>query len=525
MSNIHQPRSPRHIVEPGRAQTAADFETPEWNEIRYIADEYAGNVRYWQPGAKKKSFENGETFAYRILPEVAPANNTELFLPTRQSDGTLSARAIWPINVIDKFGFDHKVSFIPTLPFVPTIGKYEPYSGPYDNPYRLLTGFLWSRRKRLPKEWLPLVMTTDEITEYRKQNGLWNTFFSTLLLPLPKFRYFSYALVYRGYDVKAERDFEFDGEPFGVGMNDGLQIVSINQQAYDDLKREYARRARTASTGTIDEFYFPDPADASQGTINYVRNRSYPNPVDSSAGKSEGFGYAGAVECRYHYSATKFREVDLRLNAEFLDRYYENWQPWSQMLQSTIGAEQVRLIARIAPELKSPCEQAWDRHPVLMDAWEEAFAVAPDDYDFHETLHTVYGTNESDSVVAGETNVHRSRPSIPPSVNHGETSTSSESVREEAHPQRQATPPTDISEPPLDAMLPSPRSRTLSAIDVPETSRLSVPAVLRSRQVPHSTVSPLQVIGERSRRGLLAGATEFEELEPEFPPPSDDVPF
>ena len=509
MNNIYQPRVPRQIEEAGRAQTAADFEPPEWNETRYIADAYVNTVRYWQPGAKKKSYDNSEIFAYRILPEVAPVHESESFLPARRSDGSLSSRAIWPVCVIEKFGFDRKISFIPTLPYVPGDGRYEPYGGLYDNPYHLLTSFLWRRKeKRLPKEWAPLVMTTDKITEYRKQHGLWNSFFSTLLLPLPKFRYFSYALLYRGYDVKTECDFEFDGLPYGLGADDGLQVVSVNQQVYGDLKREYARKARTASAGAMDEFYFPDPAAPDQGTINHVWNRSFPNPVDSSAGKQEGFGYAGAVECRYHLSATNFRETDLRLDAAFLDQYYEQWQPWPQMLRGTTGIEQVRLIARYAPELKSPCEQAWERYPVLMTAWEEAFAGAPDSYDFYETLHTIYGMNGSEPPVVPETNATRHRAQTPPPpLPASSPVTTMNDIEEPTAPLREETP-----------MLP--RSRTLSPVDVPET----IHAATRPRSTPR-LLSPLKAIGERNQRGLGDSDLGTPDYEEEFLPSGNGAAF
>lgn len=494
MSINHSPRNPRVFEDVGRAQTAADFEPPDWNETRYIAAEFADEVRYWQPGAKKKSFENGDIFAYRILPEVASADCAESFPPGRRADGSLSVNAVWPINVIDKFGFERKISFIPTLPYVPSTGRYERYAGPYDNPYRLLTTWLWNHKgKRLPQGWTPLVMTTDEIAEYRKRNGLWNAFFSTLLLPLPKFRYFSYALLYRGYDTGAERDFEFDGEPFGAGPDDGLQIVSVNQQVYEDLRREYGRKARSASVGVTDEFYFPDPADPGQGTINHIRNRNYPNPVDENAGKPEGFGYFAAVESRYHRSPTQFRDVDLRLEPSFLDRYYDRWQPWWKMLAGTTGAEQVALIARYAPELRGPCERAWERHPVLMEAWQESFAGAPDDYDFRETLDLIFGANECEPGGVPEKGTSRHRPAEP-------------EAKEPVDP-----PPDPVPE----EMPPRRQAQTLSRVDMPDVALLAG----RSRQP--NTVGPLQAVGDRIRSGLFPEQEDFED------DPNDDpaVPF
>jgi len=479
----------RNIQNTGRAQTDADFKTPQWNGTHYIADEFADSVQHWQPGAKTGSYEDGEIFAYRILPEIADQGDSPSFFPARMTDGSLSDHTIWPVNVIEKFGFERKVSFIPTLPYVPVDEQYEPYCGPYDNPYRLLTTWLWNRKgkgKQLPKEWVPLVMTTAEINEYRKQNGLWNSLFATLLLPLPKFRYFSYALIYRGYDTKKGRDFEFNGMPFGVGPKDGLQVVSINQQAYDDLKREYARKARTASGGTMDEFYFPDPAEVNQGTINHIRNRNFPDPVNGDTGKPGGFGYAGAVESRYHLSADKFQEVDLRLSPPFLKRYYEQWQPWPSVLKGTVGIAQVKLIARYAPELKSPCEQAWEQHPALMDAWQKAFAGAPDEYDFHKTLHRIYGTTETEQQEGSEKPVRRYRGSNPPT--------------EQGEEERTRPVPKRFQE----EMPASPMVRPLPSIDTPETTR-------PPRAIVQPLAGPLEAVSRFAKRGPTDLEAEYDE--------------
>lgn len=477
----------RDFSEPFRAQTEADLETPDWNEFRYFDPQENPDVQYWQPGTKKKSFENGETFVFRILPACRydQANDQASFPPGRNEKGLLDEGAIWPVNVVEKFGADRKVSFIPTLPYVPLNGTYPPHASPNDNPYYLLTSTLWRLKSstKLPPSWRPLVMTSEEINEYRKKAKLFGAFHSQLLLPLPKWRYFSYSLIYRGYHLEAGEDFLYENAPYGIFPEQGLQLVSVNQQAFQDIQREYARRARSAASGLSDEFYFADPAEANQGMLNYVWNRKFPSPVDSNPMKLEGFGYAGAVENRYHLSPSQFQQIDLVLPAAFLQWYSRQWRPIGHVLRGTTGVELVRLLARFAPELREPCKLAWQRHRTLMEAWEEEFAGAPSDYDFHETLDMIYGTRETEQT--------RERSAVSgPERFEGETERTEISFEEMPHR----------------AM-----SRTPSAVDYPAKTRNM--ATLPSGGTARMT-SPLQAIGERMRYENTVAADEDASFEP-----------
>lgn len=498
MNTDRQQERPRGIPGNVRAQTEADIELPDWNEVRYIDPEFGESVQYRQAGTKKKSFDNGEKFVYRMAPECELTDTGEVsrFPAGRDGNGFLTTGTVWPVNVIEKFGLNRKVSFIPTLPYAPIDGKYPPYSSPTSNPYHLLTTTLWRQKhsSRFPREWRPLVMTTDEIDEYRKQAGLFGSYFSQPLLPLRKWRYFSYGLIFRGYNTVTEEDFEYDGTAYGERPEHGLQLVSVNDQTFQCLQREYARRARSASTGVIDEFYYGDPSAPDQGMLNYVWNRKFPNPVDPNAGKLEGFGYAGAVENRYHTSPSQWQDVDLRLSSSFLDWYAERWRPIVQVLKGITGVEQVRLLARFAPELREPCRRAWQHHPVLMEAWEDAFYGAPVDYDFHETLDMIYGSNEPEQAV-GRGPKSDGLPSSP-------------SPRD-----RDEEPGDGLREALREEMPPRPLSRTLPTVDVPGNTPLTVPGQVH---LPGGPISPLNAIGRQFGRQGPAG-DEFPDSDDEFP--------
>jgi hypothetical protein len=211
-----------------------------------------------------------------------------------------------------------------------------------------------------------------------------------LLLPLPKERYFGYALIYKGFNVETEEDIEFEGQPFGLEPEQGLQMVTFNKQVFDSVQATMMLPSRPGAS----DFYYPDPAAPSEGVLIYVWNRSFPSPINQKAGKLDGFGYAGGVETRYFKSPTNPTTVDLTLPDSFLEHYYENRKPWSSVLRGIHGLEQVRMIAEIAPELKGPCKFAWQNAPELMAAWEEAFRHAPDDCDFYEVLEHLYGNDE-----------------------------------------------------------------------------------------------------------------------------------
>lgn len=408
-------RKPRFLIEEGRQQTDEDVALPHWSEHRYVQERWAGQVRFWRPSAKSKSFEAGAVFCFRLCPAIPTFTQKEIdrmdidriprFLPGRDESGLFTEGTLRCVHTIDNFGFDRKVSFIPSLPYVPPNNSYEKYASPSGNPYSILTTTLWRKRESLPRAWGPLVMKVEEINAYRKSHGLYRRTRSQLLLPLPKKRYFGYGLIYRGYNIETEEDFAFEDRPYGLQPEHGLQLVTFNGQAAGEILSALMLPSRPGAR----DFYYPDPAAPDAGTLMYVWNRECSNPVIPKAAKLTGFGYAGAVETRYFQSPTKPVDVDLTLPESFLEFYSENRQPWSSVLRGTYGTEQVRMIAGIAPELKGPCKLAWQNHPLLMEAWEEAFqGVSDEECDFFEVLHRIYGNEEP----AGESNRFQGRPSL-----------------------------------------------------------------------------------------------------------------
>ena len=444
-----RPAKPRtDLAEKGRQQTEEDLELPDWNVIRYLDGNLPVKTQHWYPGAKRKSFETGSVFAWRMLPGLYMGpfdSGRSPFLPGRDKARNLCESMVRQVGVIDKFGSGRHVSFIPTLPYVPENEVYEPFAGPDDNPYRLLTTMLWRRKgTQLPAEWAPLVMDTTEINAYRNQAGLNSRFHTQLLLPLPKWRHFTYAWILKGYDIQREKDFEVKDRPFGADPRDGFQIVSFNDQVYKDLRKLYRRAAAAGSQ----DYFFPDPAAPDTGTVNYAWNRSFRSPIDGEESDGNGFGYCAGVDTAYDISPDERREVDLRIPGEFQQFYYENRMPWSSVLKGTVGIEQVKLLAEFFPELRCVCKEAWSKYRVLMEAWEEAFAGAPDSFDFYETLHDIYGSENSES--NAERTVRTSR--------RQEMRDGDDSDRFYDSPE---------SEQPDEAAFASPRSRTLSPVDKP----------------------------------------------------------
>jgi hypothetical protein len=383
----------RRILETGRAPTASEIGCTDRKEFRYLHPRWDGKITHWFPCAKRKSHDQeGVVFAFRILPALTPGLNdhpgaTSLFQSGRGQDGSLHPNTIRRTGIIDNFGSTRPVSFIPTLPFVPDNQNYPAYSSPADNPYQLLRAALWEKGSRLKKEWMPLIMLPGEIDEYRQQVKMKSTHRSEPLLPMPRQRFFAYALIYRGHNPVAGKDFTFEQMPYGILPEHGLQIVSFNEQVYRALQKQY--RNKIESEGP-DQFLHPDPAAPEQGALNYIWNPKFPNPVNGEDG-GDKIGY-DAVVSRYYYDApNRKHNVDLKLPVSFLDWYYRTWEPWSETLNGIHGTEQVHLLARFFPELKGPCAMAWQNHPTLMAAWKEAFKDAPDQFDFFSLLQRKYG--------------------------------------------------------------------------------------------------------------------------------------
>jgi hypothetical protein len=311
------------------------------------------------------------------------------FAPGRDEEGVLHPNMIRRAGVVENFGSTRQVCFIPSLPYIPEHQKYERYSSPEDNPYELLRHALWEKGNRLKKKWMPLLMTKKEIEAYRTQEKMKSKQHSDVLLPFVKPRFFAYAQIYNGYHCATKKNFVFEDAPFGSDPNDGLQIVSFNKQAYWALREEYSRQ--NESKESQETFAICDPAAQDEGTLNYIWNPKFPHPI--SGNEKSGIGYAAAVSRRFFEKPEKAQAVDLTLSDDYMDWFLENRLPWSDVLKGTFGVEQVRLIARAFPELKGPAKMAWEHHPLLMNAWEEAFD-GPDDCDFYELLHGKYAEDQ-----------------------------------------------------------------------------------------------------------------------------------
>ena len=394
-----QPRQRRVVLEKGRAHTSADIDLPDWNSINYIHPDFEGKVHHWFPGAKKKSAQAGEPFVFRLLPalstqiegmEIAEGAFSD-WKPGRETDGSLNNAMFRQVGVIEQFGSNRQVSFIPCLPY--DTPDAPSFSGLNDNPYQLLCDALFQMKSSgLDPNWAPLVMTKKEIDAYRDKHGLQNKVFSASLLPMRNSRYFGYAWIYRGYNTATQKDFHFKNIPYGAHPKHGLQIISISRSAFQALGAEYRRSLREGQRGQ-NRFLYPDPAQFDEGTLNYVWLAKTTNPIDGTPGSDNVMGYTGAVSQDYFAVPESPVETDLTVGKEFQDWYYENWQPWSEVLKGTWGQEQVFLIAKYFPELKGVCKRIWSGHKKLMPAWEEAFASVTFDehYDFHEILHRKYG--------------------------------------------------------------------------------------------------------------------------------------
>ena len=396
--NTYRPKGqPRVIHERGRAPTALEIGRSDGKEFRYLNDKYSSKITHWYPCAKKRSHEKGEVFIFRLLPALkmvmvnASTDQEEriaTFVSGREPDGMLNSDVIRRVGVIEHFGPGQLVSFIPSLPYVPENQEYPLYSSPSDNPYQLLRKALWEQGNRLKKEWLPLIMVPKEIDEYRVQMKMKSQRRSEMLLPMPKERFFAYGLIYRGHNPETGKDFLFDGTAYGALAGHGLQIISFNTQVFKALQRAYRQRMESDDDTENDRFIFPDPADADAGTLNYIWNPKFPNPVTGD--EKDTIGYDATVSRKYFTNPEQGRKINLELDQEFLDQYYQSWEPWSEILRGTYGVELVQLLARFFPELKGPCKMAWQSHKSLMEAWEKAFHDGPDEFDFYDLLHRKY---------------------------------------------------------------------------------------------------------------------------------------
>jgi hypothetical protein len=411
--------------EEGEAYRESDVQREAWHQYDVFKDQYADKLTHWYPSARKNGYRDGDVDVFRILPGIRPVRKgdeqdsaeDDPWLPARvRPDGRLHEGVIRGVPVISKFGSSRKVTFIPCLPYKPRAG-FPPYGGLMDNPYALLNKFLWSlKSQKYPKEWLPLLMTPKEIDEYRKQAKLSapGSFRSQALIPYrTKLQYFVYAHIYKSYNTSLQEAFEFQGTPFGAEPGEGLQVFSFNDQVYSALSAEYRKEAQSESQADLGEFYWPDPAYPDKGTLNYIWNGEKPHPLTGKPGDAKVTmkGYSLAVSRKFHLQAKRGFDVDLRLEADFLDWYYENWQPWTELLKGTYAEESVALIAKYFPELKSVVKRAWNSYPELMAAWDREFAGAPDNYDFYEILRREYNSNSDiaqDGEDAGGTGTARS---------------------------------------------------------------------------------------------------------------------
>jgi hypothetical protein len=399
-------RRGRTFIEEGRAQTEEDARLSSLLEIRYIRHDESDKpvAQLWMPSLKPRSFQSGDVFIFRMLPgwsTVKLKTEQSHVIFGRKPDGSFDDGVIRRVGVIRQFGSDRQVSFIPTTPNI--LDHPPAHSLPDNNPYRLLTGYVYRSRDGLKKAWKPLAMGPKDTTAYIKQNGLNTEIPVRPLLPLPYSQFFTYALIYKGYNAAAQQDFIYtDNEgPYGSDPTHGLQVVGFNDQVYKDLSSLYQKSASAEDEG-LGNFYYPDPADFDTAPLNYIYPRSYrntifPNPINGIlAAKGEGFGYGAEVSTNLFFQPKKGQKISRRLEDDFLDWYLnEAWQTWNETLHGIYGKEQVKLIAEFFPELKPVCKQAWQRSVELMEAWEEYFAGAPSDSDFYALLHKNYANNTS----------------------------------------------------------------------------------------------------------------------------------
>jgi hypothetical protein len=103
---------------------------------------------------------------------------------------------------------------------------------------------------------------------------------------------------------------------------------------------------------------------------------------------SDGFGYTATASVEYYERPGRADEIDLKLSQSFGDWYYENWQWWDDILKPVTGVEQVQLLAEYFPELGPVCQQLWDGHDKLLEAWEKAPFVRKE-VDFFELFYAI----------------------------------------------------------------------------------------------------------------------------------------
>ena len=407
-----QMKKRRVIYEKGRAYTSADIDLPDWNFQDFINPEYKDKVTYWYPGAKRKSAQAGDSFVFRLLPALSTQiegedDGSEQYadwVPGRDvgAHGKLHHAVFRQIPVIESFGSNKQVSFIPTTPYDGP--DAPPYSSLKNNPYQILCDVLFSMKGAgIDHNWLPLVMSKKETDAYREKQGLHNKMFSASMLPVRQSRFFAYAWIYRGYNTDAKKDFYFRDKPYGSNPKHGLQIISISQSSFDALQSEYRRTLRKVNARDQNKFQYSDPASFNEGALNYIWLAKTANPITGDTGSSNVMGYTAAVSDEYYQSPDNAINVNLTVDSDFEEWYYEAWQPWDVVLKGTYGEDQVMTIGQYFPELKWVCKQVWSGHRDLMAAWEKAFESSrvDADYDFHDILHRRYGV-ATDSSVAGD---------------------------------------------------------------------------------------------------------------------------
>jgi hypothetical protein len=374
-----QKRRSRTIESRGKAQTADEFGLEDWVEYRIFDPEYAGKARLWTPGGTKTIFDDGHPMVFRFLPALScdepDSNAYTTFAHGRdQQTGELSLEMIRTTGFVERFGVEKTVSFIPSMVYQPEDG-YEPFSGPKDNPYKLLLDgiYMMKASRSLPRSWTALGFNKKEIEAWCQERGFPSKYAKSLL-PGISYKKFAYAWIYRGYDLRNKKEISCPDKPIGSNPSDGFQIVCFSNSVYDALAEEYAALVRQEGEVNTNVYQCPEPAYPTRGCLNYVWNKQKGNPVTGRApGDGIGYGYTAYASPKYYSSPNhQVRAHSLQLSDDFCDWYFDEWVAWDRLLHGTTGVEQVRLIAEFFPELGPVCEQMWDGYDTLLAAWEKA---------------------------------------------------------------------------------------------------------------------------------------------------------
>jgi hypothetical protein len=376
METMHGRRAGRVIRAKGTAHTTKDFGLKDFQEVRMLDPKWEKDIHIWFPSGKK-SFEDGKPFVFRMLPALSLSVDGEdrvaEFVPGRDpTTGELSVEMIRAVGMIDRFGSGtHQVTFLPHTPYQPDEG-YDEYASPSDNPLALIRYGLRAalRTNSLPPEWLPLTFSKTKAEEELKKAGIRNKY-TSVLLPLVQPRFLCYVWVYEGYDRYKEKFIRVPDDPIGAQPEHGLQMAVLNEQIFEALAYTYKLKERTRGKIT-NSFQFPDPANEKEGCLNYAWNKTCVSPIDGNVMPSDGFGYMATASVEYYDKPNRPEDIALSLPPEFGDWYYAHWQWWDDVLKPITGVEQVHLIAEYFPELGPVCQQLWDGHEKLLEAWEKA---------------------------------------------------------------------------------------------------------------------------------------------------------